>query len=113
IFFKRLLPLLKFGRERDEVDTSSIILSHHKLSTKGNRDLALAPGMGEKLQAIYEAGSGAVQDKEKALLAEIIGKLNDLFGSDTSGEDQVVYVNNVLKGKLLQSEQLGAQATNN
>lgn len=113
IFFRRLLPLLKFGREREIVDTSSIVLSHHKLSTKGKRDLALAPGMGEKLQAIYEVGSGSVQEKETALLAEIIAKVNELFTGDTSDHDQVVYVNNVLKGKLLQSNLLGEQAANN
>ncbi|MBX5221268.1 type I restriction endonuclease subunit R [Rhizobium sp. NLR8a] len=113
IFFRRLLPLLKFGREREMVDTSSIVLSHHKLSTKGKRDLVLARGMGEKLQAINDAGSGAVQEKEKALLADIIARVNELFTGDTSDDDQLVYVNNVLKGKLLQSERLGEQAANN
>lgn len=113
IFFRRLLPLLKFGQERETIDTSSIVLSHHKLSTKGKRDLVLAPGMGEKLQAIYHAGSGVLQDKEKALLAEIIARVNDLFTGDISDEDQLVYVNSVIKGKLLQSELLGEQAANN
>ncbi|MDR9772423.1 type I restriction endonuclease [Rhizobium hidalgonense] len=113
IFFRRLLPLLKFGREREIVDTSSIVLSHHKLSTKGKRDLALSPGMGEKLQAISDAGSGSVHEKETALLAEIIAKVNELFTGDTSNDDQLVYVNNVLKGKLLQSQLLGEQAANN
>lgn len=113
IFFRRLLPLLKFGREREVVDTSSIVLSHHKLSTKGKRDLALAPGMGEKLSAINDAGSGNVQEKEMALLAEIIAKVNDLFTGETSDEDQVVYVNNVIKGKLMTSPRLAEQAANN
>lgn len=113
IFFRRLLPLLKFGREREAVDTSSIVLSHHKLSTKGKRDLALAPSTGERLQAIYDAGSGSVHEKEKALLAEIIAKVNELFTGETSDDDQLIYVNSVLKGKLLQSERLGEQAANN
>ncbi|WP_261332197.1 DUF6538 domain-containing protein [Rhizobium leguminosarum] len=113
IFFRRLLPLLKFGREREVVDTSSIVLSHHKLSTKGKRDLALSPGMGEKLQAISDVGSGSVHEKETALLAEIIAKVNELFTGDTSNDDQLVYVNNVLKGKLMQSQLLGEQAANN
>jgi len=69
--------------------------------------------MGEKLQAIYDAGSGTVQEKERALLAEIIAKVNDLFQGNTSDEDQLIYVNNVLKGKLLQSETLAEQAANN
>ncbi|MBY5442718.1 type I restriction endonuclease subunit R [Rhizobium leguminosarum] len=113
IFFRRLLPLLKFGREREVVDTSGIVLSHHKLSTKGKRDLALSPGMGEKLQAISDAGSGSVHEKETALLAEIVAKVNELFTGNTSNDDQLVYVNNVLKGKLLQSQLLGEQAANN
>lgn len=42
------------------------------------------------------------------MLAEIITKANDL----TDG-DQLVYVNDVIKGKLLESEALRMQAQNN
>jgi type I restriction enzyme R subunit len=112
IFFRRLIPLLEFGRQREEVDTSGIVLTHHKLTDRGARQLPLA-GMGEKLQAIYDAGSGTVQEKERALLAEIVARVNDLFQGDVSDEDQLIYVNNVLKGKLLQSETLAEQAANN
>jgi type I restriction enzyme R subunit len=111
IFFRRLIPLLEFGRQRETVDTSKIVLTHHKLSSMGKTPLVLG-GMGEKLQAIYEAGSGSVQEKERALLAEIIAKVNDLF-QGTTDDDQLIYVNNVLKGKLLQSETLAQQAANN
>ena len=111
IFFRRLIPLLEFGRQRETVDTSKIVLTHHKLSSLGKTPLVL-DGMGEKLQAIYETGSGSVQEKEKALLAEIIAKVNDLF-QGTTDDDQLIYVNNVLKGKLLQSETLTQQAANN
>lgn len=112
IFFRRLLPLLEFGRQRETVDTSKIVLTHHKLSDRGTRTLPLG-GMGEKLQAIYEVGSGTVQEKERALLAEIIARVNDLFQGDVSDSDQLIYVNNVLKGKLLQSETLAEQAASN
>lgn len=112
IFFRRLIPLLEFGRQREAVDTSKIVLTHHKLSSMGKTPLVLG-GMGEKLQAIYEAGSGSVQEKERALLAEIIAKVNDLFQGEVSDDDQLIYVNNVLKGKLLQSETLAQQAANN
>jgi type I restriction enzyme R subunit len=112
IFFRRLIPLLEFGRQREEVDVSKITLTHHKLSSKGKTPLVLG-GMGERLKAIYDAGSGTVQEKERALLAEIIAKVNDLFQGDVSDEDQLIYVNNVLKGKLLQSQTLAQQAANN
>ena len=66
-----------------------------------------------KLAPITEAGRGIVQEKEKALLAEIIAKVNDLFEGDLTDQDKLVYVNNVIKGKLLESETLVQQATNN
>ena len=31
IFFRRLLPLLEFGREREGVDLSKVTLTHHRL----------------------------------------------------------------------------------
>lgn len=112
IFFRRLIPLLEFGRQRETVDVSKIVLTHHKLASKGPAPLVLGGG-GEKLQPIGASGSGSIQEKEKALLAEIISKVNDLFQGDVSDGDQLIYVNNVLKGKLLQSETLAQQAANN
>ncbi|WP_051978417.1 hypothetical protein [Edaphobacter aggregans] len=47
------------------------------------------------------------------MLQEIIAKVNDLFGADTTEGDRLVYVNNVIKGKLLESETLVQQAANN
>ena len=57
--------------------------------------------------------AGTVQEKEKALLAEIIARVNDLFEGELTDDDQLIYVNNVLKGKLLESETLRTQARNN
>ncbi|HEU4708858.1 MAG TPA: type I restriction endonuclease subunit R, partial [Methylophilaceae bacterium] len=111
IFFRRLLPLLEFGREREGVDLSKVVLTHHKLKNQGKRALPL--GVGEPLQPMIETGGGEVREKEKALLAEIIEKVNTLFEGELSDEDKLVYVNNVLKGKLLESEILVRQANNN
>lgn len=112
-FFKRLLPLLEFGRERDEIDLSKVILTHHHLKNLGKQTLPLGEG-GEypKLDPLGEAGSGMVQQKQKAYLAEIIAKVNDLFEGELTDDDKLVYVNNVLKGKLLESDILIQQATN-
>ncbi|WP_346912436.1 type I restriction endonuclease [uncultured Roseibium sp.] len=112
LFFRRLIPLLEFGRERADVDISSLVLTHHRLSNAGQRTLVLG-GEGERLQPITETGSGSVQDKQKAMLEEIIARVNDLFQGDLRDNDKLVYVNNVLKGKLLQSETLVEQAANN
>ena len=53
------------------------------------------------------------KDKEKAYLSAIIEKLNTLFDGDLTDDDQLVYVNHVIMGKLLESAMLVQQAANN
>jgi type I restriction enzyme R subunit len=113
IFYKRLLPLLEFGREREGIDLSKVVLTHHHLKNQGKRPLGLSDGETPKLDPITEAGSGSVQEQQKVYMGELIEKLNQLFGAETTEQDQLVYVNHVLKGKLLESETLRQQAANN
>ena len=113
LFYKLLLPLLDFRSERPQIDLSSVMLTHHALKNKGKQALNLGVGQNPALQPIKETGSGSVQEKEKALLAEIIAKVNDLFEGELTEDDKLVYVNNVIKGKLLESEVLAQQAANN
>jgi type I restriction enzyme R subunit len=113
VFYKRLIPLLKFGREREGVDLSGIVLTHHNLKNIGKQTMNLRDGDTPKLNPITEAGFGMVREKERAYLEEIIAKVNDLFQGDLTDNDKLVYVNNVIKGKLLESETLIQQASNN
>jgi type I restriction enzyme R subunit len=77
------------------------------------RDQPLGQGEAALLKPLTDAGSGSVHEKEKARLGEIIAKVNDLFGADTTEGDKLVYVNDVIKGKLLESDTLVQQAVNN
>jgi type I restriction enzyme R subunit len=43
----------------------------------------------------------------------MIERVNNLFEGDLTDDDQLVYVNNFIKGKLLESEELVTQAANN
>ncbi len=113
IFYRRLLPLLAFGREREGVDLTGVRLTHHSLKDQGQRDLLYPTGEAPKLTGVAEAGSGGIHEKEKALLDEIIARVNDLFEGDLTDDDKLVYVNDVIKGKLLESEELATQARNN
>ena len=113
IFYRRLLPLLEFGREREGIDLSKVVLTHHNLKNFGKRPMPLYAGQVPKLEPITEAGSGTLQEKEKAYLDEIIQKVNDLFQGELTDQDKLVYVNNVIKGKLLESQTLQQQAANN
>ena len=113
IFYRRLLPLLEFGREREGIDLSKVQLTHHNLKGQGKQALKLGEGEASKLAPLTETGSGSVQDKERARLAEIIEKVNGLFEGELTDDDQLVYVNDVIKKKMLESEELVSQATNN
>jgi len=113
IFYKRLLPLLEFGRERLGLDLSKVVLTHHHLKDQGSRTLPLGPGDTPKLAPILDAGSGSVQEQQKVYMAVLIDKLNDLFGSETSEQDQLRYVNGTLLGKVSESKTLQQQAANN
>jgi len=83
------------------------------LRDRGSRTLPLEEGESATLKPLTDAGSGSVQEKEKARLGEIIAKVNDLFGADTTEGDKLIYVNDVIKGKLMESDTLRQQAVNN
>jgi type I restriction enzyme R subunit len=112
LFFKALLPLLEFGREREVIAYSALTLTHYGLKNKGQRHLGLG-GDGIRLKPAEYVGSAQVRDHEKALLDEIIARVNELFQGELSDDDKLVYVNNVLKTKLLESAILYQQAMSN
>ena len=111
IFYRRLVPLLKFGREREGVDLSEVKLTHHKITPKGKR--RIAPEGGPKLPSVTAPGTGSLKDEDKVRLLEIIAKLNDLFVGDITDDDKIGYVMGTLRTKLLASELLAQQAANN
>jgi len=113
IFYRRLLPLLDFGRDRDRVDLSKVTLTHHNLKSGDTKALTLGGSDVPKLKPVGESGTGSVQDKQKALLEEIIERVNGLFEGELTDDDQLIYINGVIKGKLLENQTLKDQAANN
>ncbi|SES43337.1 type I restriction enzyme, R subunit, partial [Tranquillimonas rosea] len=111
IFYRRLVPLLKFGREREGVDLSQVTLTHHKLSSKGKRHIV--PQGEPKLPPLTATGTAGLRDEERVHLLEIIEKLNDLFVGDITEDDKIGYVMGTLRTKLLASDVLARQAENN
>ncbi|MFN5433217.1 MAG: type I restriction endonuclease subunit R [Planctomyces sp.] len=112
IFFRYLLPLLNFGREREAVDLSQVVLTHHSLKSRGERSLPLSDKDAPRLKPITEAGSGAVQEKQRAYLRDIIEQLNTIFGSETTENDQLSFMQ-AIRSKLLESDTLRIQAEAN
>ena len=113
IFYRRLIPLLDFERERASIDLSKVQLTHHALKQRSSASLPLRSGASEGLDPITASGAGAVHEREKAYLAELIERVNDLFSGELTDNDKLVYVHEVLRTKLLDSPTLQQQAANN
>jgi type I restriction enzyme R subunit len=113
IFYRRLLPLLDFGRERDEIDLSRVVLTHHTLKSRGLQPMTLRSSGQRGLDPAIGVGTGRVQDRERVRLREVIQKVNDLFSGDLSEQDALVFVTSVVRGKLLESDTLVQQAGSN
>lgn len=113
IFFRCLQPLLTFGREREGIDLSALRLTAYTLKDLGQQELNLGKDGDTKIQPIQATGSGQVNDKQKIALQELISRVNDLFEGDLTPGDKLVYVNNAIKGKLMENTELTNQAFNN
>lgn len=111
--FNALLPLLEFDRTRTTVDLSEVRLTYHTLKDQGKRPTMLPDGPMPKLTPLTDAGGRSIQAKQRAYLREIVEKVNDLFSGELTDQDKLVYVNDALKGKLLESAVLQEQAANN
>ena len=105
--------MLEFVREREGIDLSKVVLTHHHLKNPGKKAMPLGEGETPKLAPITKAGSGSVQEKQTAYMAELIEKFNDLFGADTSEQDQLRYVNDAILGEVAESKTLQRQASSN
>jgi type I restriction enzyme R subunit len=113
-FGKNLMPRIAARGEGSsilELD-SDVRLTHYRLQKLGEQQLDLATGEVVKLKSASEAGSGQALTEEQVRLAEIVGKMNDLFSGDLTEGDLVGYVTTI-KSKLLENESLAAQAKSN
>jgi type I restriction enzyme R subunit len=113
IFFRHLGRALDFAREREGIDLSGLRLTHHQVRERGPQYLMLGGTSAPGLTPITAVGTGTAQERQKALLAEIIERLNDLFDGELTEGDKLVYANDVIMGKLLESEKLRQQAASN
>ena len=112
IFFRLLHRLLDYGRDIETVDLSSLALTHYSVRDLGQRSLNLSGVDPVLIDPTGDPGSGKVRDKERESLDAIISMVNDLFVGDLTPGDKLVYVNNAIKGKLLEYQVLIEQAMN-
>lgn len=113
VFGKNLMPRINEGGHSSILELDADIrLTHYRLQKIGEQQLDLASGGVVALKPASEAGTGAVITDEQKKLAEIVERMNDLFSGNLSEADLVGYVTTI-QGKLMESETLKEQATNN
>ena len=113
LFYKALVRLLEFGRERETIDLSQLALTHPY--PKEPRQAALR--VGRRSREDRAGGRGRVGrcpgQGQGPARRDHRARVNDLFVGDLTDGDQLVYVNDVIKGKMLESDVLISQASNN
>ena len=90
LFFRRLAPLLEFGREREGVDLSKITLTHYGLKNSRQDAVDARLRRSAETRAPRRGGLGSINEKERLRLAEIIARVNGLFEGELSDDDQLV-----------------------
>jgi type I restriction enzyme R subunit len=106
-FFRRIYPRLNTATWEEPIDISQVQLSGLQI-TKG-KSVQLNLEQGEGLPPIMAIGSGAIHEKHRSALEEIIAKLNDRFG-DKYGIGAIDFTLNHIVGKLTIDDDLARQA---
>ncbi len=109
-FFRRILPQLSTATILEPVDISEVTLVGYKISAGESVSLKLEQGPG--LDPITAIGSGAIHEKHRSALEEIIHKLNERLG-DKYGVGVIDLQMNHIVGKLALDVELANQAAVN
>ena len=113
--FARLLAeaLKDSNRHEETIDLSGVTLTHHALHKQPEQHLDLDTGEAEGLASVLAAGSRGRHEADLVPWSEVLAHINTLFDGDgLSDGDQVSAVETVLR-KMLESEDLQAQAVAN
>ncbi|NAW34033.1 type I restriction endonuclease subunit R [Halomonas alimentaria] len=114
VYARHLVPLLRTDRllEEESIDVSELELTHYRLTKREEKRLRLEEAEGDYgLTPVSEVGSGKPHDPEKQRLAEIIDRLNDLYGAEVSDDDKLHFANGIAD-RIKRDEAVMAQVRN-
>jgi type I restriction enzyme R subunit len=115
LFARHLRPLLREDMpEEDDIDLSSVVLTHYRLSRIREQNLVLTEGGDEdKLQPTSELGSGKARDKKVDFLSQVIQRLNEIFDAEGLTEDDMLNYARTILDKVKENQRVMDQFTNN
>ncbi len=108
IFYRLLDKRLHDGRDRDDIDLSSLSLVAVRQIDKGTTDIDLGVRVG--LAGMTAAGSDSTKDPKLVAMQEVIDRLNDLFGAEDFTQSQPESFVRALMDRMLEDEGLVQQA---
>jgi type I restriction enzyme R subunit len=113
VYARHLYPLLRTDRllEEEAIDVSELELTHYRLTKREEKRLRLEVAEGSPLKPVSDVGSGKPHDPEKQRLAEIIDRLNDLYGAEVSDDDKLHFANGIAD-RIERDEAVMAQVRN-
>jgi type I restriction enzyme R subunit len=109
--FARLLKNRLKGISQEEVDLSSLRMTHYAI--KGGDDaMPIDEGKPQPLRPTSGNPGKSIQDRQRAFLSELIHKLNELFGEGITEDDKLAFAMQVSE-KLRKNETVMDQVQNN
>ena len=111
VFAGNLHSVLQTRRlEDDRIDLSELELTHYRVTKQAERRIQLGEEAGEySLKPVTDVGSGQARDPKQERLAEIIERLNELFGAEVGDRDKLDWANN-LADRVRRDETVMGQA---
>lgn len=113
LYLRFLARQITAKNRNQEVDFSTVELTHIKQSRTADRTLDLDAGEAKALKPITATGSGIKHDPRMVRLQEVLAKVNDLFsGEDFTPAEQQSWVEGVVT-VLMSDDTIQTQASNN
>jgi len=114
LYARHLAPLLREETpEDDEIDLTSVDLSHYRLSKIKQQDLLLVKEGAEGLSGGVDIGKGKPRSKKEEWLSQIIVRLNELFVTDGLTDQDLINYAYTIRDKVRENERVMDQIENN
>ncbi|MEB0140647.1 MULTISPECIES: hypothetical protein [unclassified Undibacterium] len=99
--------------DEDEVDLSSIVLSHYRVSKIRQQHLIMQESDEYKLEPGDALGTAKAKDKKVEFLSQIVSRLNELFITDQLTEKDLVNYAYTISDKVRENELVMRQLLSN
>jgi type I restriction enzyme R subunit len=115
LYARNLRPMLRETvTDEDDIDLSSIVLSHYRVSKIRQQHLALQENSEEyKLEPGEGLGTAKAKDKQTEFLSQIVHRLNELFITDQLTEKDMVNYAYTISDKVRENDIVMQQIANN